>query len=142
MLSDRWQEDKKRHDRVLNHLRRVPDNIILAVASRDLQLQRSDMCLCGWVVREALGQLLKMDPDKVDISGRLELPNGRELYSNPEDVCQEMFGGSADVWEEIYLGVTNEEYPAYADIERAFTNRVLEARSTRPSKLTMPTPER
>lgn len=125
--------------------RRVPDDIILSVASREFEMGDNASCVCGWIVREAVARLRNVAAEMVDLSDTIMLPNGEEFYLSKEG-CHMIFGGSRLGWEEIFHGVTGisdfdptyEGNPAVPDIERAFMNRVMEARNPRPSKIKLP----
>lgn len=97
----------------LTTLRRVPDDIVLATAARDLEPDISDRCLCGWFVREQIARMTGQSADEQDVS-----------FDNTVPTCVESFGGSASEWEAIFYGVARDDAPL---IERAFVERVLEA---------------
>lgn len=112
----------------LKTLRRVPDEIILSVATRNLKLAEGASCLCGWAVREAIARIRQTDPVHVFF----ESGNG--------DRCATLFGGTEDEWQAIYHGVADDpqcydwttgryvpnEGCRLPEIERAFVERVLE----------------
>jgi hypothetical protein len=96
----------------LKTLRRIPDDVILSVATRDLELDHAQTCLCGWAVREAIARASGIaDADMVEVFGITWK-------------CQDAFGGSSDEWADIFWGVVGG--PA-SEIECAFVERVLEA---------------
>lgn len=93
-------------------LRRVPDDIILAVGSREIEAESSQQCLCGWVLRETIAKCAGIDA--VDV----EYQNG---------VCgllARRIGGSWLEWFQIFQGITDARV---YDIELAFVARVREA---------------
>ena len=93
-------------------LRRVPDDVILSAATREFDMWAGDTCVCGWVVREALGRLNGTDAAQQDV-----------FFSH--HVAQQQFGGTREEWGRIYGSVT---YPSgLAAVEEAFTLRVMEA---------------
>lgn len=113
----------------LKTLRRVPDDVILSVASRDIQLATGRACLCGWVVRESLAKLRGVDAAEIR-NVEADETSGRR--------CADLYGGTSDEWTQIYVGVT--DTPDRKDwftgapllnrlplIEAAFTLRVEEA---------------
>ena len=95
----------------LTTLRRVPADIILSVATRDINLRDANTCVCGWVIREAIARR-----DNVD---------AEDAFSDAfhADACRAAFGDTGDEWDAIYFGVSYECAPL---IERAFVERVLE----------------
>lgn len=94
----------------LETLRRIPDGIILDMASREIVMQGQNSCICGWAIRESLGLA----------AGRTEPAawHGREL----EEEMADRFGGTEEEWAEVaYWG---NGMPA---LEEAFARRVQEA---------------
>jgi len=132
----------RRLDRFRRLLRRVPDEIILAVASRHLELGEPTQCVCGWVIREAIGGLAQQDPEEISLGldfeeswvedGPRTIPRRlrRKLDDAggiPPNMCAALYGGRPDSWEMLYYGVTDEADPDYAPIEQAFVERVRAA---------------
>ncbi|MFI5230735.1 MAG: hypothetical protein ACHQWU_16810 [Gemmatimonadales bacterium] len=99
-------------------LRRVPDDIMLAVGSRDFALSTTERCVCGWVVREAIAKLTAT-PDAAEVS-----PYRNAVCANVIDGCKKLFGYDGYEWDFLFQGVLSEALPA---IEEAFTLRVMEA---------------
>lgn len=95
----------------LETLRRIPDDIVLSVMTRDLVLSEPRRCLCGWAVRESIGRATNRDAENV--------PTGFV----PVQVSS-AFGGTYDEWEAIYYGVCGRNAPY---IERALALRIEEA---------------
>lgn len=93
----------------LETLRRVPDDVILSVATREFDMPNPRTCLCAWLVREQLAQ--QHDTAADDEVG----------WAIDEKV---LFGGTSSEWAEIYVGVLDRRLPA---IELAFVDRVAEA---------------
>lgn len=113
----------------LQTLRRLPDEVVLDMATREFTMSRADFCLCGWAMRAALSQANGKTPEEFDDFGF------------PSDMA-ERFGGTEDEWRAIYLGVTpqwsdlivgglewaeNQLRGKLATIEEAFVHRVIEA---------------
>ena len=96
----------------LTTLRRVPADIILSVATRDINLDDGNTCVCGWVIREAFARRDNVDAEDT----------GKKLWWVSVK-CPDEFGGEYDEWDAIYMGVTDKRAPL---IERAFVERVLE----------------
>lgn len=92
----------------------VPDEVVLAVASRDLELFNATTCLVGWTVREHLAALAGQSPVEGDIQ---DLDILDEIVS--------ALGGEFEDWRAVFIRVQ------FADdvqvIEAAWTNRVLQA---------------
>lgn len=125
----------KRYRTYLKTLRRVPDDVILAVAGRPLNLGDGESCLCGWFVREALARIRSVDATEI---------RGVEDGTTSYERCTDLYGGSQTEWYDIYAGVadeaeesrynwttgTTETFPnpdyRLPDIERAFVERMLE----------------
>jgi hypothetical protein len=91
----------------------IPDDVVLSVATRDLDLGEADRCLCGWVLREQLARAAGVDASEQTVDS-FRVVGG----------CVEAFGGDYDAWSAVFRGVTN--YRARI-IEEAWTNRVLDA---------------
>jgi hypothetical protein len=98
----------------LNTLRRVPDDIVLAVATRNVEPLFSDRCLCGWFVREQVEQMTGSSADEMDLPYSATIPR-----------CIESFGGTEAEWYRLFRDIYPE--PTGASVERAFVERVLEA---------------
>ena len=105
-------------NRYLQTLRRVPDDIILSVATRDVELDSFSDCVCGWVYREMRARAANTDAEVESV--------GSGLFSTPTRITEGLaakFGGVEEEWADIFWGV---EWHA-SEIELAFTDRVLEA---------------
>lgn len=102
----------------LTTLRRVPDDIVLSVATREMEMSSGETCLCGWFVKEQVGRLLNMDPEAVDPFA--DVPGIRAF--SPNYKASEMFGGGWEEWSSLYNGA---EWDTSA-VEEAFVERVLE----------------
>jgi hypothetical protein len=108
----------------LKTLRRVPDDVILDVAGRDIDLELPSTCVCGWVVRAALAQLRGTTPEAVDMENI-----GAMYDAEYRDTLTGVYGGTVDEWNDVYYGVSScsDDPDSLAHIERAFLHRVLEA---------------
>lgn len=102
----------------LKTLRRVPDDVILATASREFDMGDATTCICGWVLRESLARMTNKRADDVDQYDYLP----SEYGTVPR--CVSRFGGGEEEWTNIFDGVGDARFPA---IELAFVDRVLEA---------------
>ena len=94
----------------LNLLRRIPDDVIRSMATREYDMDDAMRCVCGWAVRDDLLRAIGRDD---------------EWLYNPVGRCVDAFGGSLDEWDDIYHGVLNPE--RIPDIEKAFVQRLDEA---------------
>src|SRR5689334_23242053 len=84
-------------------LKRIPDDVVLSVSTRDLNLGDPDTCLCGWAVREALVATTGVDPKKF---GTLDTD-----WQYPDHLCAKLFGGSLDDWNAVFEGVQDARLP-------------------------------
>ena len=119
-------------DSVLDTLRHVPDRIILAVMGRDLDLNRGNVCLCGWFVRERLAEMRNVAASSLCAMDANDVTAG--LWEPVYGWCSRMFGGTEDDWNEIYYGAAGMLPSGFDDdpslvpiIESAFVRRVDEA---------------
>lgn len=100
----------------LKTLRRVPDDIILSVATRRIVPISPEACICGWVLRESLARMANTDAAHVDPYAN----SNASVVSG----CTEQFGGEWQDWDNIFCGIGTRR--AGEDIEFAFVDRVLE----------------
>lgn len=77
----------------LKTLRRIPDNIVLSLATRNFEMTNPASCLTGWALREAVGALRGQPAEDV--------PGNQYLWES----CSEQFGGTDDEWRRIFDGV-------------------------------------
>lgn len=108
------------YQQYLKTLRRVPDDEILSVATREMEMTDGKTCLCGWVIREHIARITGQAPE--DVYPYNDAADFGEAWS-PDERCAEFFGGSRAEWNALYEGVYKEPAPL---IERAFVERVLE----------------
>lgn len=94
-------------------LTRLPDDIVLAVMGRDLDLGYPYECVCGWAVRESIARELGIAAS--DVASGIQLPNLIVVE------CANRFGGSVDEWDRIFIGVCNDQMPL---IEEAMARRL------------------
>jgi hypothetical protein len=107
---------KRPYTKYLKTLRRIPDDIILDVAARDLDLNSGNRCICGWVIRDLIASTTGSAPED---TAAYDFDGGPFA---PSDRCRASFGGSKDEWDAVYFGVGVD--PA---VELAFVHRVKEA---------------
>lgn len=105
--------------RLLETLRRIPDEIILAIAGQDFDGADGARCVCGWAFRESLARELNVDP-----AG--EETFGASLMFNSADLCAERFGGESGEWSDIYGSAFTEGSGSYRELEFAFVGRLDE----------------
>jgi hypothetical protein len=99
-------------------LDRVPDATILAVATRDLDLESPNSCLCGSVVREYVGALQNIDPDYINVSDS-------GISMDADKACSKLFGGRTRDWRSMFFGVVDSRRLPL--IELAFVRRIAKA---------------
>lgn len=117
----------------LKLLRRVPDDIILSVATREIVPSMASSCLCGWVIREAISKMANKDAETTAAVGLLAstfAPIDDEFHASwatiEADRLASLYGGRPADWDQIFYGICGEDALL---IEVAFTNRVAEAAS-------------
>jgi hypothetical protein len=92
----------------------VPDEIVLAVAGRDLKLFEYNQCLVGWTLREHLAALKGVLAEDIDLG-----------YTNVSLQTSEELGGEMEDWRAVFLRV---QFPDdVPTIEAAWVNRVVQA---------------
>lgn len=114
----------------LRTLRRIPDDVVLAVATRDLDLNNPQQCLCGWAIREQLAAM-----NGVAAEEKIAGVGGVIVDRLVPEQAAALFGGTSKEWTALYLGVQGcvpggwgNYFPAVADAtEEAFARRVAEA---------------
>lgn len=97
-------------------LRRIPDDIILAIAAQDFEENRARQCVCGWAFRESLARELNRDADTPLSTTEAWLAIDSEVR------CHERFGGRARQWSRLFIGAS-EDTP---NVEAAFVDRLDE----------------
>lgn len=94
---------------MLENLRRIPDDVILAMASRDIEPSNAFKCVCGWAARELHSKLNGTDADN----------NTGEIFVT--EYLAEQLGGN---WLDINGAFTTTD--SLDALEKAFTDRVSE----------------
>jgi hypothetical protein len=111
---------RTRYQRALTTLKRVPDDIVLATASRDIELHSGNSCLVGTFVREKFVQMSTLDFEHTDANSA---PNmGATYYCDVQKNAAELFGGTEKEWDFIFSGVVTPHL--HGPIELAFVKRV------------------
>lgn len=122
----------------LKTLRRIPDEIILDMGTREFEMGSSSACVCGWALRAALAPILSLAPHRIapewdgSAYSSCQVDDPRlEMYGVVER-CVNFWGGTHDEWYALFTGVI----PPYnglplrgrlPEIERAFVERLNEA---------------
>ena len=106
----------------LKTLHLIPDDVILAMATDEFDLEHGSSCVCGMAIRE-------------DIFANTGYFPG-DAHEDAIEGCKTRFGGTYEQWRDVYWGVsqipeeanTNPDYPSnhLPEIEEAFVTRVLE----------------
>lgn len=107
---------------ILRTLRRLPDDVVLDIAGREIDPVNFRTCVCGWALRGGLAMAAGVDPSEVEIGGVVTY----ELLR--------IFGGSHKEWLAIFDGICDydedtrdtDHKSEYARIERAFVTRLNE----------------
>lgn len=125
-MSTKPETNRQKVNRFLRTLRRIPDEVVLSVATREMDMGSYQSCLCGSAVREYLVAF----NDEQDFYHASSIGPNYELTS---EHSARLFGGTWQEWHAVFAGVD----PASAEsdgvsfelpnIEEAFTLRVMEA---------------
>ena len=105
----------------LDTLRRIPADVRLSMATRELHVSSRSSCVCGWAIREAVARTTERDAGDVP----------RDDPAVPVDfssasTMKKLYGGSYEEWDDIYWLST--DYSASSSyIEEAFLIAVAEA---------------
>ena len=95
---------------LLTTLRRIPDDVILSMATREYDMNSCIACVCGWALHEDSLRTV----GAVTASAQPIIPQ-----------CVDRFGGAEQEWINIFGGAARPYY--LPNIETAFTLRVAEA---------------
>lgn len=131
----------------LNLFELIPDDIMLTLATRELQLDNANACVCGWAVRDAIACVTGEEAARIDLVNFDSVPvalhraaaklagesitrsrHGHQdgplpLHLVPE-LCSLIFGATRDSWDDLFQGVV-EKHKA-PTIERAMMLRLLQ----------------
>lgn len=99
----------------LKTLRRIPDDIVLSMATREINPYDNATCVCGWAIREAIARTVGADAANVTAP----------MFADAR--CAERFGGSDDEWFHLFDNIQYEPEV----VESAFARRVMEAAKVR-----------
>lgn len=95
----------------LTTLRRIPDDVILSMATRPIDLRNAYECVCGWAAREAVARERGVSADEF-----------RDTWVVPDLI--RLMGGDQREWSRVNGAVEN--YESGDALEDAFVERVLE----------------
>jgi hypothetical protein len=101
-------------EKYLTTLRRIPDDIILSIASREVVPIQCSQCICGWGAREALARVRGVDADDILRVDGFEFETWK--------TCHQVFGGEVNEWCDVFTDIYSGP-----DVEDAFVTRVMEA---------------
>ncbi len=101
----------------LRTLRRIPADIVRAMATRPINPTSPVECLCGWALREQRGREVGCDAG--------DLPIGTQSMMGTPESCSQVFGGSIAEWERVFIDIVHEHHAP--KVELAFVRRVAEA---------------
>ena len=104
----------------LQTFRRLPDDVVLAVAGREIDPGSPQRCLCGWAIREALARELNLPASEIDPYEYVYRPPMAGINGE----LAKRYGGRVEEWHNIFSGIVLPG--SEADVELAFTTRVLE----------------
>lgn len=100
----------------LKTLRRIPDDIVLSMATRGIDVNNGNVCICGWAIREAVGRAAGRDAADTPVA---------DILSIRRDLARR-FGGTEQEWDNLYFDVGY--YGGKVSVvEAAFVTRVMEA---------------
>lgn len=104
----------------LKTLRRIPDDIILSMATRNFDMLVPNVCLCGWAWREALDHASKEKRAALTVGDDTAM-RFDSVWCYTDNGCRKAFGGTSAEWSSIY---GDADMPV---VETAFTVRLEEA---------------
>ena len=94
----------------LTTLRRLPREVVLEIAGREIDPGDPETCICGWALRLGLSQERGVDADYL-------LTPWTDLYE-----LVRLYGGDWGDWYAVYHGILDDRVL----VEQAFMRRVLE----------------
>jgi hypothetical protein len=96
----------------LTTLRRIPDDVILSMATRGIDLPDAWTCVCGWAAREVVARQRNVDAEDVD-----------GIFVT-RVLAQELGGSEDKEWRPINIAWCYSDQPDA--LEEAFVDRVAE----------------
>ena len=111
----------------LETLRRIPDDVFLAIWASDFDEQAANSCICGWALRHNLLKVTGRDP--VTDGDGMDDP----LYTDlPSVTLAARFGGESGEWREVFTGAASEYFGP--EVELAVVDRLNEILSDTPTR--------
>jgi hypothetical protein len=96
----------------LNTLRRLPDDVILSTATRDIDVNVTFRCVCGWTAREIQAREQNCDA-------------GEAFNGSLVKTLMRTAGGRFAEWQRVNHAFCDQQ--TAVALEEAFTRRVMEA---------------
>jgi hypothetical protein len=97
----------------LRTLRRLPKDIVLEIAGREILPSKPSQCLCGWALRIGLAKQLDADPSEMQPFVDF-------------DKLVALYGGTEQQWHELFWEIGNTDEEIAVAVEQAFMQRVME----------------
>jgi hypothetical protein len=97
----------------LRTLMLLPDDVVLDMAGRELDMYSGNRCLCGWALREVLAKAADLPPERFNVW---------EHTGNVPVALASQVGGTTAEWSEIFNDVMDSE--KVKEIELAFVLRL------------------
>lgn len=104
----------------LKTLRRIPADVRLSMATRAIDPDARQTCICGWAIREAIAAVRHGDATYTD---RDSDPN---VSPSSAAAMRDLYGGTYDEWDRLYWDVAS-HLPTSPLIEEAFVTAIQEA---------------
>lgn len=128
----------------LNLFELIPDDIMLKLATRQFDMAKGNLCVCGWAVREGISYMANIEAEKVSLlklgtnippqirravalldaeEGFCTMdPDWLRMQDHVPALCVVLFGGTVNAWNRLFVGVTlSDQMPL---IERAMLLRM------------------
>ena len=107
----------------LGTLRRIPDDIVLAIFAQDFYEGANDRCVCGWAVRERMARQFNAPPENVRLP-QVPVMDGSPVLCDEDSfvVAQHLFGGSCEEWRALWDGAAWDTFA----VEEAVVDRLNE----------------
>lgn len=110
----------------LRTLRRIPADVRLSMATREIDMSDGNHCICGWALREAVSAAANLPAEVITVEGVLWDPpthntDTNNRWGHAARGCQRRWGGEfVGEWQSVYVAPD----PL---IEEAFAFAVMEA---------------
>ncbi len=100
----------------LKTLRRLPADIVLSMATRNIQVGNPSACVCGWAIRESLAFTNGKPAEEYRVS------EACDPWHQGEYLAKE-YGGTVGEWDSLFYDASSLLTPI---VEEAFLRRVAE----------------